>query len=70
MIDLAVAVTLFWNCEVEYLRGQRAPQDMLICIEIADDIKQRKFSGDFAAYLEWWRENRDREYQQRGYKPD
>jgi hypothetical protein len=68
MIELTMAITVFWNCEVEWLRGERSPGDMLICIEIAEQIKREQFHGDFQKYLEWWRENLDREYQLRGYQ--
>lgn len=70
MIDLTLAalITVYWDCEVEYLRGQRPPQDMQICIAVAEEIKTEKFHGDFAAYLEWWRANRDREHAKRGFR--
>ena len=68
--EITVLITVYWQCEVEYLQGLRAPLEMRDCIEIADQLKQRKFSGDFEAYLEWWRENRDREYAERGFKLD
>lgn len=69
-VEITVLIALFWQCEVEYLQGLRAPEDMRECIAIADEIKQRKFSGDFQAYLQWWRENRDREYSKRGFRLD
>ena len=63
MIDLVVALHLYWQCDWEYHRGLRSPQEMLACIEIADRIKQEQFQGDFDQYLRWWRENRDLEHE-------
>jgi hypothetical protein len=71
MIDLTLAalITAYWDCEVEYLRGQRLPEDMIACIAVAEEIKTQKFDGDFAAYLEWWRMNKLKEYAERGFDP-
>jgi hypothetical protein len=70
MIDLTVAVliTLYWDCEWEYLRGRRLPEDMWVCIAVADEIKREKFNSDFTAYLEWWRANRAEELAKRDYE--
>jgi hypothetical protein len=72
MIDLTLAalITAYWDCEVEYLKGQRLPEDMIACIAVAEEIKTQKFDGDFAAYLEWWRTNKLKEYAERGFNTD
>ncbi len=72
MIDLTLAalITAYWDCEVEYLRGQRPPEDMIACIAVAEEIKTQKFADDFAAYLEWWRANKSDEYSKRGFNTD
>jgi len=70
MIEMVLAISLYWDCEVEYLQGQRSAQAMMPCIELQEQIKLYKFQGDFHEYLQWWRENRDREYAERGYSRD
>lgn len=58
---------LYWQCDSQYMRGLIAPDDMLPCIGVYEEFKQRRFGGDFDRFLEYWRANRLREWQLRGY---
>ena len=63
----AIAVTglerAFWICDhAVSTRGVDANTAMT-CSIIIEDLKARKFSGDFNAMLAWWRLNKATEYQ-------
>jgi hypothetical protein len=67
MTDLAVLalITAFWDCNIDYLQGRITAQEMQPCQEIGEQVKQQLFQNDFAAYVQWWQQNRDREFQLR-----
>jgi len=48
----------FWECDYAATKYGDALEDGTYCAKIYDDVKQRKFSGDFHAMLMWWEQNR------------
>lgn len=58
----------YWNCDAYYMLGKIGPEDMLPCIAVYEEFKQRRFKGDFDQFLQYWRDNRAREWAKRGYK--
>ncbi len=53
----------FWVCDyVATTHGVEATPATL-CSTIVEELKLRKFGGDFEAMVEWWRENKVVEHQ-------
>lgn len=63
----AIAVTGlerdFWICDHTVSTQGVDANTAMTCSIIVEDLKARKFSGDFNAMLAWWRLNKATEYQ-------
>lgn len=64
-LSLAEAEATYWNCEYAAARGEITPDEAAACNEIFEFLKAEKFSGDFNRFLDWWRENKERELSSR-----
>ena len=52
----------FWVCDyVATTRGVHATP-ATACVEVTDELKRRKFAGDFEQLLGWWRRNKNAEH--------
>lgn len=54
--------TAFWDCDALATREVLSPSDGAQCAILSDELKQRRFDGDFARLLAWWRDNKAREH--------
>ncbi len=56
--SLAELEHAFWVCD--YLATTRRASEVLIdiCTDAYDELKERRFGGDFDALLLWWQQNR------------
>ena len=61
--ELAEVEEAFWLCDyVSTNVGIRATP-MGTCLMVTEALKDEKFSGDFDAFVAWWRENKSLEHQ-------
>ncbi len=54
----------FWVCD--HAATTRSPVDAgtaIVCVAITEELQKRKFNGDFATLLAWWRRNKAAEHQ-------
>ncbi|HEY0847270.1 MAG TPA: hypothetical protein VGE12_18015 [Noviherbaspirillum sp.] len=58
----------YWDCEFAAVQGRLELSDAAGCSELYEQLKSDKFHGDFARFLAWWRENKDRELSSRMYE--
>jgi hypothetical protein len=57
-VDVAALENAFWICEyVATTRGTGGSQTAA-CVAVYDELKARKFGGDFDRLVQWWQDNR------------
>ena len=55
----------FWACDVASTRMVLSASDGAQCVRWQDELKQRRFGGDFARLLEWWRAHKAEQHARR-----
>ena len=55
----------YWDCDTAFMKGELGGQDMMSCLAVTDEF-QTHFP-DRETFLEYWEENRRRQWDQRGY---
>ncbi|HTR59267.1 MAG TPA: hypothetical protein VMM27_13900 [Casimicrobiaceae bacterium] len=53
---------IFWQCDYVANTFGVGLEEGAYCSAIYDEVKKRKFAGDFAAMLAWWQQNKTVEY--------
>lgn len=48
----------FWACDVASIHTVLSPAEGAQCVRWQDELKQRRFGGDFERLLDWWRANK------------
>jgi hypothetical protein len=61
-LRLADLEKAFWVCDYTATTHGVESTPIALCTAVYAALKEQKFGGDFAALLQWWRENRDVEY--------
>jgi hypothetical protein len=61
-IDEQTIEHAFWDCDARATVEVLPTGDAVLCAMLGDELKQRRFDGDFAAMLDWWRANKQREH--------
>ena len=51
----------FWVCD--YLATTQGATDTSTCAAVYEELKDRKFAGDFDALVSWWRQNKVAQHQ-------
>jgi len=64
-MNLAAVLVIYWHCQWAAIRAMLPNTEIMSCIEITEIVKREKFNGDWNQYLEWWANNRDREFAER-----
>jgi hypothetical protein len=54
--------TAFWKCDYAVTTSGVSLGEGARCVEISEELKRRKFAGDFQAMLVWWQQNKAAEY--------
>jgi len=54
--------TAFWKCDYAVTTSGVGLGEGAWCAEISEELKRRKFAGDFQAMLVWWQQNKAAEY--------
>jgi hypothetical protein len=52
----------FWKCDYVVTTSGMGLGEGAWCAEISEELKRRKFGGDFQAMLAWWQQNKAAEY--------
>jgi hypothetical protein len=57
-VSLAELEHSFWLCD--YIATSKGVSEEMIvrCVAIYDELKERKFGGDFDGLLSWWQQNK------------
>lgn len=53
---------MFWQCDYVSNTFGVGLQEGAYCFTIYEEVKKRKFGGDFGAMLAWWQQNKSIEY--------
>lgn len=53
----------FWECDYAVTTTGVGLGEGALCANIHEELKQRKFAGDFSAMLTWWQEKKAAEHQ-------
>jgi hypothetical protein len=61
-ISIATLEKQFWACDHAATNGLVDLGTAIACVVAMDQLKQRKFNGDFAAVLAWWQSNKAAEH--------
>lgn len=57
--------TLFWDCDAHATQQVMPAGDGALCAMAHDELKQRRFGGDLARLLAWWRTHKADEHARR-----
>ena len=53
----------FWACDYAGTHGWVDSDTGILCSSVTQELKVRKFSGDYDALLAWWRQNKPAQHQ-------
>ena len=59
--------TYYWDCDTAYMKGTLGGQDMNSCLKITEQFQLVKFQNDRDAFLQYWNENKHKQWEHRGY---
>ncbi len=62
-------VRYYWDCDTQFMKGELSGQDLLPCMAITEELKQRVWQGDHERFMQWWRERNLTEWYKRGFTP-
>jgi hypothetical protein len=60
--ELADLERAFWECDYAVTTSGVSLGEGAWCVEITDEVKRRKFAGDFEAMLGWWQRHKTDEH--------
>ena len=64
-LDDAALESAFWTCDVLATR-ERLPLSVGVdCVMLTDELKRRRFGGDFSRLIAWWEEHKAIEHARR-----
>lgn len=52
----------YWQCDYNSTKSLITFGDAEICSHVYEELKARKFGGDFIKLNEWWKANKAKEY--------
>jgi len=61
-ISIAALERQFWACDHAATNGLVDLGTAVACVAATEQLKQRRFNGDFAAMLAWWQSNKTAEH--------
>ena len=59
----------YWDCDTMFMKDELGGQDMLTCLEITEEFKQRSFDGDHQRFMQYWRRENLQQWYTRGFTP-
>ena len=62
--DLSELERAYWACDYTVSIRRVDMATGIACVSISDELKARKFGGDFHALLAWWRDHKDEKYRE------
>jgi hypothetical protein len=67
-LSLAEIEKAYWVCDYESSKSMLSMGDAATCSFVFEELKSRKFNGDWPAMLAWWKANKDAEYKNQSKK--
>jgi hypothetical protein len=64
-VPLSTVEVEYWNCDYAASTGLLGFSEAAACSAIFEDIKARKFNGNFQEFMKWWNENKQKEHKKR-----
>ena len=55
----------FWDCDARATLELLSLEDGVQCTTWLDELKERRFGGDFGEFLVWWQEHKAEQHAQR-----
>jgi hypothetical protein len=55
----------YWDCDYRGTITMLSFDEAAYCSKVFEELKKEKFSGNWADFYQWWKENKDREYNKR-----
>lgn len=55
----------FWACDVASTHTELSAAEGAQCVRWQDELKQRRFGGDFNRLLDWWRAHKAEQHARR-----
>lgn len=52
----------WWQCDYMSTQTIMSFSDAAYCSAIFEELKSRKFDGDFSKFIDWWKENKDAQH--------
>ncbi len=56
----------YWDCDTAFMRGELGGQDLWSCLAITDEFQT--YFKDRDQFMEYWRENKHQQWQQRNFR--
>jgi outer membrane protein assembly factor BamD (BamD/ComL family) len=57
--------TKYWDCDYQTSISMLDFGSASECSEVFEELKTRKFFGNFGKFMEWWKANKDSEHRKR-----
>jgi hypothetical protein len=56
----------YWDCDTLFMKEELGA-DVLSCLAITDQFILKKFNNDRDKFLEYWKQNKHKQWRRRGY---
>jgi hypothetical protein len=57
---------LFWDCDAQSMRDALSSSEAALCSTAYEELRRRRFDGDFERLHAWWRAHKSDEHARRG----
>lgn len=64
-LDDSALEALFWDCDARSTKEVLPMADGVVCVMAGDELKQRRFGGEFAQLHAWWQQHKAEEHARR-----
>jgi hypothetical protein len=58
----------YWACDYASTKAMMGPDSAVSCSYIFEELRSRKFKGNWSAFIRWWNANQDAEYKKQALK--
>jgi hypothetical protein len=57
----------YWDCDTAYMKGSLGGQDMNSCLKITEQFQKQMFNDDKDAFMQYWNDNKNQQWESRGF---
>ena len=64
-LPLSDIESAYWDCDYASTTGLMNGNDAAVCSLMFEELKNRKFNGDFSKFTYWWKLHKEQEHKKR-----